>query len=275
MTATSAWDTYVALLEPDLDAVWIRNYGANLDVHRLAVDSQGNLVVTGLVHGYADLGNGSIGDGTLRGFVAKLDPDGDPIWSEALGAVPLYSGIISLALAADDSIWVATPFSGALQAGSSLLVSAGDYDLAVVRYSPGGAALTARRFGGSGFELPFDSAIDSQGHLIVGGTFNSTISAGGCDVTAKSCAMEAGCTDAFLLKLRPSGEPMWLHAFGDDQDQSHDNWMGETFVGIDVGPGDSIVTTGWFSGTVDFSGGTSPPLIAAGDYDLFAARFAP
>jgi hypothetical protein len=275
LAAQSAGDAFLALLAPDLDAVWTRSYGPNVEPRRLAMDSQGNILLAGILYGYADLGGGSIGDGTILGFVAKLDANGNHLWSHALGAVPQYYGNLGLAVAADGSVWVATPFAGTMQAGSFLLASAGEHDVAVIRYAPGGAALSARRFGGSGFDVCSDAALDSSGSLIVAGTFNTTIDAGSCNVSAQTCALSVGCSDAFLLKLEPSNEPMWLHAFGDSDDQTGDNWFGDIFVGVHVGPGDSVIGVGWFSGSVDWSGGTSVPMVDAGEYDLFAARFEP
>jgi hypothetical protein len=257
----------------DGDAVWTRSYGESVTIHRVDEDTKNNVLVTGRLIGAADLGGGSIGfDGS--GFIAKLDKDGEHVWSHALGVVPQFNGKVTFAVASDDSIWLVLPFSGSLTIAGTTLASQGDNDIAVVHFDPSGAFLAAKRFGGTGVDLPWSVAVDSKDHLVIGGTFDDTIDIGACDASAHECSAGT-CADAFLLKLDPTGEPSWLHAFGDAADQAFDSWWGDMIVAVDVRADDGIVSTGVFTGTVDWSGGVGDALSASDDHDVFVARHAP
>ncbi|WP_438044436.1 hypothetical protein [Sorangium sp. So ce128] len=71
----------VAKLDSGGQHVWSRQFGDGMSVvhHQIAVDVQGNAVLTGSFDGTLDFGNGPIGssDGAVEeAFVAKLDPTG-------------------------------------------------------------------------------------------------------------------------------------------------------------------------------------------------------
>lgn len=90
------------------------------------------------------------------------------------------------------------------------------------------------------------------------GTFTDTVDFGGGPLTS------AGGYDISLAKFDPHGNHIWSSRFGDiDQQQA-------TTATVDqVG---NVLVTGYFQGTVDFGAG---PLISAGGFDIFLAKFDP
>jgi hypothetical protein len=138
---------------------WVRRYNApgNGDdrAHALALDSQGNVYVTG-----ESPGSGTGGDYATR----KYSPSGQLLWAKR------YNGpgndidyAWDLALDSQGNVYV-TGYSTGSGTG-------GDY--ATLKYSPSGQLLWAKRYNGPGGSNGFDDAyalaLDSQGNVYVTG----------------------------------------------------------------------------------------------------------
>jgi uncharacterized delta-60 repeat protein len=131
-----------------VDTAWVRRYNGpanNFDVpHAMAVDSLGNVIVTG--H--------SVGSGTSEDYATiKYDSDGDTLW------LRIYNGTgntsdQATALAVDDSGYVyVTGGSGS--------------DCVTIKYDPLGDTLWVRKYP-SGW--PYAIAVDDSGYVFVAGS---------------------------------------------------------------------------------------------------------
>ena len=138
------------------------------------------------------------------------------------------------------------------------MVSSGGYDMFLAKYSPQGAHLWSQKFGGTLNDMINGIAVDSQGNVVVTGTFQGTVGVGG--VTWNSIY---GATDMFIAKYSPQGGHIWSKTF--------DNDGGDEYAkGIALDGNDNIFITGNFGVWVDFGGGY---VIAAGGGDYFVAKF--
>jgi len=82
-------DAFVVKLDPSGKALWGKSFGDASDqwVRSIAVDSAGNVIITGDFQDSIDFGGGplvTIGPFKLV-FVAKLDPSGNHLWSKGFG----------------------------------------------------------------------------------------------------------------------------------------------------------------------------------------------
>jgi hypothetical protein len=269
--AEGSTDLVIASLNPeDGDANWVRGYGGDVTVNRLALDSQNGIVLVGRILAFADLGGGTLGNGNVVTYVAKFDASGNHLWSKTFGPIGMYYGTPGVAVAPDDSIWVAVPFEGSFQLDGKTHVSKGDHDLFVVRFDPDGKILAERRLGDAGNQLSWDLQVDLDGNAVIGGGFEGSIDAGDCAVT-----QTVGIYDAFLIKLDPQADPMWLHLFGDADDSGWEGLPDEVFFALAPGPGGSITAGGQFDGTVDFGGGGLVAGTGNPVNDIVIARYAP
>jgi PKD repeat protein len=95
----------------------------------VAVDTAGNIVVTGKFGMIADFGGGTL---VARGgsdiFVAKFSPDGTHLWSQSFGGLSLDVGR-AVAIGGGSAPIVTGEFSGAVSFGGALLTSAGRSDI--------------------------------------------------------------------------------------------------------------------------------------------------
>jgi hypothetical protein len=120
---------------------------------------------------------------------------------------------------------------------------------------PGGAVLMNRLLGRRGVNA-MGIAVDSKGAMYVTGSIQ------GRTVFGDLPAVVSEGTDAFVLKLASSGEPVWLKRFGGSGPDS-----GQSVV---VDAEDRIYVSGNFeSKSIDFGKG---PMTCAGIEDLFLAK---
>jgi hypothetical protein len=181
--------------------VWSRRFGGTSSDEGLgvAVDSGGNVVVTGTFRGTVDFGGGPLtGAGFSDIFVAKYSAsDGSHIWSRRSGgpASDLSRGV---ALDSGGNVVVTGGFRGTVDFGGGSFASAGKDDIFVATYSASdGSHVWSRRFGGTSFDEGLGVAVDSGGRVVVTGNFSETVDFGGVPLTS------AGLGDVFLLRLRP------------------------------------------------------------------------
>lgn len=122
-----------------------------------------------------------------------------------------------------------------------------------------GEALWSTQLGGTQDDVANAVATDSDGNLLVIGTFHGSFTVGATTLTS------AGGADIFVAKLlSATGEVVWIKSFGSTSD--------DTGLRIAVDTTNNIYITGGFQNSIDFGGG---PLVSAGNIDGFAAKLDP
>ena len=183
---------------------WSNKYGgwSEDQVNGLAVDSQGNLYITGYFRGVADFGGGVLSSaGGLEGFVASYrGSDGAHRWSRKWGGVGDEQGQ-GLALHPNGELVLGGAFQDTAQLGTILLDTAGHYDVFIAHLDPGsGSFLRAVRSGGPEEELPAVMALDASGTSHLAGTFPRTADFGGVLLENVNPGL---LDDIFLLQVAP------------------------------------------------------------------------
>ncbi|MBI4705981.1 MAG: SBBP repeat-containing protein [Deltaproteobacteria bacterium] len=258
--ASSGQDVFVAKLDKDGKHLWSKHFaGAGSGI---TTDGSGAVLVAAKFAGTVDLGGGpltSAGDWDI--FVAKLDKDGQHLWSKRFGDATSQSGIGDLQVAADaaGNVLVTGNFAGTVDFGGGPLVAAGYEDLFLAAFDTSGQHLWSKRFGDASMLIP-DSvaesvAADVSGNVFVTGSISSsTLNFGGQDLTS------AGGSDAFVAKFDKGGSHLWSKRFGDGASQMA--------RGVAVDASGNALMTGFFAGSLDFGGG---PLASSGG-DVFVAK---
>ncbi len=102
----------------------------------LAVDAAGNILLTGELYGTFDFGGGPLVDaGQYDFYLAKLDPNGNHLWSRRAGDAQ-YQGGYAVAADPAGNVWATGYMDGTADFGGGPLVSAGDSDLFVAKLAP-------------------------------------------------------------------------------------------------------------------------------------------
>jgi hypothetical protein len=198
-------DIFVLELSPSGDHRWSARFGGSGDdvAAAMAVDSAGNLLLTGSFDGVLDFGGAPLVSvrapmrfaPSMDLFVAKLDPSGNHVWSKQFGdAAEDQQGIT---IDADDSDHVALAgwFRGSVDFGFGPLEMTSDTSSPyfVVKLDGVGAALWSHQLDGTASRIR--SA--PSGNVLVAGSFPS---AG--NFTPALRTVVAG-SDVFLVEFPP------------------------------------------------------------------------
>ena len=167
--------------------------------------------------------NAAGGTGLDIGFSSTVDPNGDI----------LITGSFANTVDFD-------PGPGVINHTSN-----GNVDIFVQKLDNAGNLLWVKTLGGTGLDRGYDITTDSNGNIyVVGGFFNTVDFDPGPSV---SNLTSIGSNDAFVLKLDPSGNFLWVKSFGSDNNQ---DWAYSCAT-----DGSNIYVTGAFRGIVDFDPG--------------------
>jgi hypothetical protein len=122
-----------------------------------------------------------------------------------------------------------------------------------------GAVDWIKRFGADGAQVARAAAVDSNGDVFLGGSFEGSVDFGGGTIAS------AGGSDVVLAKLGPWGNHLWSRRFGDAAG------VDQSARALAVDASGALVAVGSFDGRLDFGGG---PLDAAGgtNPDVFVAK---
>lgn len=251
-------DGFAAKFDSSGIALWAKEFGddaVDQFVEDVALDSAGNVLITGGAQGTVDFGTGPLmaPADKLNIFVAKLSPAGAGVWSG------IYGGIgRGLAIAADSKggVGVAGEYKGAVDFGGGKLPEK-SADLAFFTWFDASGNHVLSRGYGAGSAHATGVAFDASDKPLLAGYFDGSIDFGAKSLTS------AGSFDIFLVKLDSAGCDVWTRTFGDAAYQGVQD--------LEIDASGNAVITGNIQGVADLGGG---PLTAAGD-DVLIAKFGP
>lgn len=246
--------------------IWARGYGGpgRERVSGVAPDRGGVVYMAGRLQGEATFGAAKLVSSGADALVAALGKDGAVLWAHALGG-PGADEARAVAVLPEADLFVVGSFSGTADfdsgPGRTELVSAGATDVFVLRLTPAGALVWARRLGGPQTDTGLDVAVDTRG-VYVTGSFQ------GAPGTEWAGLKSAGKSDGFVAKLDLAGNPQWARRIGGSQQDEARS------VALEAG-GEV-----WVAGTFEGKAGIGPEegtttLESAGRSDGFLAHFAP
>ncbi|HEY6170393.1 MAG TPA: immunoglobulin domain-containing protein, partial [Verrucomicrobiae bacterium] len=243
---SNASGAFVAKYDPDGKGIWaygMRGQPSAL-AQRVAVDVSGNVFVTGFYQGglVVDAATTLTGAGTNDAFVVKFNPSGQPLWARRLaGAGNDYT--YGLGVDSAGNVFVGGYFTGALEAGTTNLLSKGGSDLFVAKFSPDGALAWAQRAGGYGNEYLRGLTVDGAGGVCVGGYFGGTFEFGA--TSFPPFISNSLVNNGFVARFDANGQPDWARRIGSSSsvqayvaagDSTGNTFVGGTFAAnLDLG----------------------------------------
>lgn len=252
----SAGDSDIAIAMFDSMGVhqWSASFGdaAEQSVQSCIAGSSGALLVTGSFRGSVDFGGGSLSSAGIRDvFVASFDTWGTHQWSRRFGGPGNDEG---LSVTSDPSgqVLLGGAFGQSIDFGGGTHIGPGGF---VVRLDASGGYGWSRSFGTGQAPASLNVTTDSEGGVLVGGSFSGTVNLGGDDLTS------AGGLDILAARLGADGSHDWSRRYGDEADEAAE---------VVLSPSGSIYLAGGFYGALDLGG---PTLVSAGLADVFVARF--
>ncbi len=239
----------------------------------VAVDGSGNVYVTGSFSSDAvdfDPGSGvdnHTSNGSSDVFLIKLDSSCAFEWARTWGGSD-YDSDFDVAVNGSGNVCVTGVFGQTVDfdpgSGVDNHTANGDRDVFLSRFDSNGSFQWARTWGGSGYDVGAEVAVDGLGVTYVTGGFFETVDfdpGSGMDNHASS-----GDRDAFLSKFDSSGAFAWARTWGGS---------GYDFGnGVSLDGSGNLYVTGGFAGIVDFDPGSGVDNHTAnGGREGFLSRF--
>ena len=282
------WISYsvVNLNVADPPGGWARTWGGSYyepylsrtdHGYGVAIDSEGNVYVTGCFYGIVDFDAGwgydpHTSNGTSDVFLSKFDNDGYYEWTLTWGG-PGWERGYGVAVDGSGNIYVTGSFWGKVEfnPGSGLTAwhtSNGELDAFVSKFDSSGNFEWAHAWGGENYDIGRGVAIDGSGNVYVTGFFEDTVDfdPGGGDPHTSN-----GSEDVFLSKFDTSGNFEWARTWGGLPTYYG---QGDRGYGVAADSFGNVYVTGEFrGGTVDFNPGGGDPHTSNGGTDALLSKF--
>jgi len=237
----------------------------------IVTDSRGNVYITGFFRNIVDFDPSSgvsnlVSNGAYDIFIQKIDPLGNLVWIKQIGS---SSNEEALAITVDqhDNIYTTGDFEGTadFDPGPAVfnLSTSGGKDIFIQKLDLNGNFVWAKKIGGTSVEIGRSIDTDSEGNLIIIGSFNGTADFNPGVGVANLTSL--GSNDLFILKLDTLGNFDWVKQIG-----GSNAIVGES---IKTSFQNNIYVTGHFKDSVDFDPGVSNSnLYANGSEDSFVLK---
>ena len=249
--------------EPDVPAVpptpWVRMFDASflMTPAALAVAPDGTACVAGDFQGDLRVSGQSVtSSGASDGFAACFSPDGALRFLVAT-RFPGEDGFAAAALTPDGLV-VAGQLPGPATLGGVALSTAGGIDTVLARFDRAGRVVRAITLGGAGTDQPTAIAVDPRGHLLVTGSSDQDLRAGGISLRNE------GRNHAWLVELDASLTVIRARSFPAGF-EAH-------ATALHVAPDGAVTLGGHFSGSLRLGSASLGPTRAQ---DVFVARILP
>jgi hypothetical protein len=253
------------------EPVWVTGFGgmATDTIRGVASDADGTTYVTGLFEGEATFG--ALGTRTPVGedpkklepdaFVLAVKPDGTPAWLHTFGAARADTG--NSVAVGPAGVAVVGSFLDAIDIGGMKNKSSGSDDLYVAGFGRDGTPKWVLVGGGVDTDGANTIAAADDG-WVVGGSFSKGVPPQEWANLDKVQIKSQGKTDAFLARLGPDGDVLWVKTFGGPSE--------DTIYRVAVDPQGSIFVLGTFIYEATWGG---DKLKAAGnsDTDIVLAKY--
>lgn len=245
------------------EVIWASIHGdaGQQRVNDVAVDSQGNVFVTGGFDSAINFGNTTlISFGGNDMYLAKFSAAGVPLWAKQFGNASNDDVFTRVAVDAAGNVVMAGALHSAVDFGGGVLASAGEDDVFVVKLDGAGVFQWAKHFGDSSAQGTSTMAVDMNGDIVLAGILAGSISFGGANLTAVSNV------DIFLAKLKGhDGSHIWSKHFGITD--------GNRAYGVAVDASNNIALVGTFASAINFGLSPDTVIMSTGARDIYLAKF--
>lgn len=258
----SGIDSFIAKFDSNGNHIWSKNFTSNSDDQcvGIALDSNSNLYVVGQYLGAIDCGGGNMTSlGAHDIYLAKLDTNGNHIWSKRLGKnnseIPNGIAIDSL-----NNIYITGYFYFSTDLGGGTINASADYSAFVAKYDSNGNFLWANHSTGFGSQFSNSVAINpTNNNVLIVGYFQYRTNFGGGEFFIP------GGSNGFIATYSSGGGYLSSEQIGNTSNTSWD-----AVKSIIVGSDGKIIIAGYFQESITLGGQI---LNSAGGYDAFLYKF--
>ena len=212
LTNNGDYDGLVIKYNSDGEVEWAYLIGGTDEeyINSVSVTNDGGYIVGG----YFSSNTIQVGDkilankGTTTGLIIKYNGDGEIEWATNVGeSGNVY--INSVAVASDGGIIAGGYFDTTTQIENKTLINNGDDDALIIKYDKKGKVEWADSFGDSNNDYITSVATTSDGKIMAGGYFSSSVIQVGEETLTNN-----GSEDGLIIKYDSSGKVKWAKNIG-------------------------------------------------------------
>lgn len=271
--------TYVSKLDASGNFLWAKQFGGDntscpTTPKGLDVDAAGNVYITGYFNGAPDFDPSSSTFSITTTmfndvFIVKLDPAGNFVFAKNFGGSNIEEGE-AIKVDASGNIYSTGKFRNTVDfdpgVGTyTLNTIASSFDVYVTKLDASGNFLWAKNFSGGGDEVAAGLSIDAVGNVFVTGGFLFNVDFDPSSAVNTLIPANTGQSDAFIVKLDPSGNLVWAKNMGGTKD------VNSTSIKIDNL--NNAIVGGYFAGVADFDPSISTNTLSSNGFtDVFIAK---
>jgi len=279
LTAIGYRDAFVCKYNSQGELQWAKQFGGQFEEvgHSLAIDSQGNVFVTGQFSDKVDFDPGSgtkniNSKGFTDAFIVKLNNNGSLVWAHGFGAAHNDEGS-TVNIDPSGNVIIAGTFADSVDFDFGtgvfpMLAPPNSWDIYLLKLKSDGSFIWAKEINGiGGGEFVDAMTTDASGNIYyTGWIFYSA------DFDPGPNTFNLYGTDAmFISKLNNNGSFVWAGLFSEGIS------VDATSIAVD-GSG-NVYTTGYFKGKVDFDPGPGKQIINtitnSFDEEIFVSKLDP
>lgn len=284
LTAVGNADIFIAKYAQNGDYIWAKNIGGSggsSGANDVALDTNGNVYVTGVINGTADFNPGGSGGvitaiGNNDVFLAKYDSDGNYHWARNMGGSN-NDYAYGTAVDGNGNVYITGTFAFSNNTvdfnlggpGGLLTPIEGSSTIFLAKYDSAGHYLWVNAMGAMGSDIGFGIAIDRTDNVYITGHYSYSVDfdpdgRGDTLTTVGDNVLEVD-YDVFVAKYDSSGDYLWAKSMGSS---FRDNGNG-----IAVDNKNNVYLTGSFSQSANFNpNGLNGVLDYVGGSDAFVVK---
>ncbi len=207
-TTGSEYEVFLAKIDTAGQVIWAETYGhdANAKPADLDLDAAGNIYLTGQTYDTIAFNNDSVtpGDDPLM-WIAKLDPQGSPIWLQSIGERQnFFTDAMTLKVTPDGISYLAIDFRDTIVfQGDTIIGQSFPEDILLLALQPDGTMLWNRHIASSSEDKAQGMDIDPAGNIYLSARYNPVLTVGDTLLQTGSIALGG------ILKLDALGRFLW------------------------------------------------------------------
>lgn len=257
LAPTGASDIFVLKLDVNGNFVWARSFGGTSTDYgySIDVDAVGNVYTCGSFMGTADFdpGTGTFtlgSNGSVDGFVSKLDMNGDFLWAKKIGGVTLDEAN-SIKVDALGNVLNTGFYSNTVDfdpgPGTFTLNALFTNNAYILKLDGSGNFVWAKTFSTTATSIGRSIVLDAGANIYSTGTFDGILDLDPSNITFTVASN--GLDDFYISKLDANGNFVWGKSIGS---------VNSDFVNSLKADGlGNVVLTGYFEGLCDFDPGAT------------------
>ncbi len=257
-----SYDMFVARYSASGSLLWVKSGGGISDDYgnRVSLTRKGGVLVSGSFRDTISIsGTQLISSGNRDVLLCQYDSTGQLTWAQSAGGAGEDRGY-GVAQHANGEVYLTGLFTGKAKFDTITLNGTALLSTYVAKLSEQGAFIWVKPGGGGAndFARGLGLKLDNGGNVIGTGFFSGTLNMSGKSLSSKGGQYDF---DAYLIKIDPNGNTLWLKDLGGDGiDQG---------TAVSVSKEGDIYVCGFFGETQTFAG---IPVSSKGLSDVFVAK---